>query len=38
MLNVNRLRMLREVAGRGTIAAAAEALFMAGLRSTRRVH
>ena len=28
MLNVNRLRMLREVAGRGTIAAAAEALFM----------
>jgi DNA-binding transcriptional LysR family regulator len=28
MLNVNRLRMLREVASRGTIAAAAEALFM----------
>jgi len=28
MLNVNRLKMLREVAGRGTIAAAAEALFM----------
>lgn len=28
MLNVNRLRMLREVAARGTIAAAAEALFM----------
>jgi DNA-binding transcriptional LysR family regulator len=28
MLNVNRLRMLREVAGRGTIAAAAEAMFM----------
>ena len=28
MLNVNRLRMLREVASRGTIAAAAAALFM----------
>ncbi len=28
MLNVTRLKMLREVAGRGTIAAAAEALFM----------
>lgn len=28
MLNVNRLRMLREVASRGTIARAAEALFM----------
>lgn len=28
MLNVNRLRMLREVAARGTIAAAAESLFM----------
>lgn len=28
MLNVNRLRMLREVAARGTIAAAAEGLFM----------
>jgi DNA-binding transcriptional LysR family regulator len=28
MLNVNRLRMLREVASRGTIAAAAEALYM----------
>ena len=28
MLNVTRLRMLREVAARGTIAAAAEALFM----------
>lgn len=28
MLNVNRLRMLREVASRKTIAAAAEALFM----------
>lgn len=28
MLNLNRLRMLREVAGRKTIAAAAEALFM----------
>lgn len=28
MLNVNRLRMLREVAARGTIAAAARALFM----------
>lgn len=28
MLNVNRLRMLREVAARRTIAAAAEALFM----------
>lgn len=28
MLNVNRLRMLREVSNRGTIAAAAEALFM----------
>ncbi len=28
MLNVTRLRMLREVASRGTIAAAAEALFM----------
>jgi len=28
MLNVNRLRMLREVAARGTIAAAAEAMFM----------
>lgn len=28
MLNVNRLRKLREVAARGTIAAAAEALFM----------
>lgn len=28
MLNVNRLRMLREVAARGTIAAAADALFM----------
>lgn len=28
MLNVNRLRMLREVAGRGTIAAAAEALYL----------
>lgn len=28
MLNVNRLRMLREVQGKGTIAAAAESLFM----------
>lgn len=28
MLNVNRLRMLREVAARGTIAAAAQSLFM----------
>lgn len=28
MLNVNRLKMLREVAARGTIAAAAEALYM----------
>ena len=28
MLNVTRLRMLREVASRGTLAAAAEALFM----------
>ena len=28
MLNVTRLRMLREVAARGTISAAAEALFM----------
>jgi DNA-binding transcriptional LysR family regulator len=28
MLNLNRLRMLREVASRGTLAAAAEALFM----------
>ena len=28
MLNVSRLRMLREVAARGTLAAAAEALFM----------
>lgn len=28
MLNVNRLRMLREVASRGTLAAAAETLFM----------
>jgi DNA-binding transcriptional LysR family regulator len=28
MLNINRLRMLREVAARGTLAAAAEALFM----------
>lgn len=28
MLNVNRLRMLREIAARGTIAAAAEALYM----------
>jgi DNA-binding transcriptional LysR family regulator len=28
MLNVNRLRMLREVASRGTIARAAEALYM----------
>lgn len=28
MLNVNRLRMLREVASRGSIAAAAEGLFM----------
>lgn len=28
MLNLNRLRMLREVASRGTIAAAAEAFFM----------
>lgn len=28
MLNLNRLRMLREVAARGTIAAAADALFM----------
>ncbi|MDI6843086.1 MAG: LysR family transcriptional regulator [Anaerosomatales bacterium] len=28
MLNVNRLRLLREVAARGTIAAAAEALFL----------
>ena len=28
MLNVNRLRMLREVASRGTIAAAAKALYM----------
>lgn len=28
MLNVNRLRMLREVANRGTIAAAAQALYM----------
>ena len=28
MLNVNRLRMLREVASRGTLAAAADALFM----------
>lgn len=28
MLNVNRLRVLREVAGRGTVVGAAEALFM----------
>ncbi|MDO8964456.1 MAG: LysR family transcriptional regulator [Coriobacteriia bacterium] len=28
MLNVNRLRVLREIASRGTIAAAAEALYM----------
>lgn len=28
MLNLNRLRMLREVQGKGTIAAAAESLFM----------
>lgn len=28
MLNVNRMRILREVAGRGSIAAAAEALYM----------
>lgn len=28
MLNINRLRMLREIAARGTLAAAAQALFM----------